>query len=83
MLKVGSSTAVQPPYLAMPASKSLQCLYSPTEGKLQLMMLFCAYFCISKDHSNQIHLSYEQEFPEDWCESTGGKMCLLNRLSSF
>lgn len=33
--------------------------------------------------SNQIHLLYERGFPEDWCESTGGKMCLLNRLSSF
>lgn len=33
--------------------------------------------------SNQIHLSYEREFPEERCESTTGKMCMLNRLSSF
>lgn len=38
---------------------------------------------IGPRQSNQIHLSYEREFPEERCESTTGKMCMLNRLSSF
>lgn len=52
------------------------CICSPEEGWLQLMIPFCAYFCVFKERNEatKIHLWSEGTFPWGHTDARG-KMC--------